>query len=408
MVEGTSGNVGGIGVVARRAAAAGALLFGLLFTVDAAAAGPARRAPPQPTPTCPQGHKTSLQRHDVTGFPATFCRLGAVRNGPAWAHHYNGVLARLERWVDGVRHGPVRQWHEDGTPALQGRYRDGVPHGRWQQWSSRGQLIADFAMRNGTGMFMVAWDKGGLKQRGPMDAGKRTGTWARWRSSGKLEWIGGFRNGDRDGVWQLFNRVGKPNGTIVYDRGSGLEVHWHEDGRRAAYGNVRKGRKHGLWTWWHEDGHRSLQMTFADGAAHGPAMAWHRNGVVASREHFADGRRHGQSRRWDAAGDLTEEGRWERGRPHLLRLSYRRGERLAFVACYAAGRLQWTADRFDLLGKPAANRRARVSRAAERSLAVRARKLPCPLSEKTDAGLPEEVRRAIAASAPEAAPTSSR
>ena len=340
-----------------------------------------------------------------------------VRDGFAWTLHHNGQLQRLERWVNDKRQGPVRGWHLDGRPALSGAYKDDLPDGRWQRWSSQGDQTADFHMRRGTGVFTTVYDHGGLQERGPLVNGVRNGTWFKWRFNTHLEWIGEFRSGDRDGVWQLFNRAGRPNGTIVYDRGTGLEVFWHEDGRRAAQGHVVHGRKHGMWTWWHEDGSRSLQMMFRDGRAHGDATGWHPNGTTARKETLVDGALHGAARHWSSAGDLLDEGSWQRGRPHLLRVSYRTGERLAFVSCYWAGALQWTADRADLLNSAepdkgamraiaAASRRpSNVTRAQEQRLRSVALQLPCPVRSATPGHFPTQVRDAARILLKNAAPS---
>ena len=93
-----------------------------------------------------------------------------------------------------------------------------------------------------------------------------------------------------------------------------------------------------------------------------------------------------------AAGDLTREGRWEHGRPHGLRLTFRRGERLAYASCYDFGRLQWSVRREDLLGDRAARK---LGARDERELTARVRKLPCPLLQLSPDTLPEPVRRAI-------------
>ena len=338
-------------------------------------------ASPTPRPSCPEGHERAFERHAGMGLSAHFCLRDGVRNGPYWIERLGGGLRLRQTFIAGKLGGQARTWHTNGQLASVGGYVDGLPHGRWQRFNERGKPIADFVMQRGAGTWIDAWDNGALRARGPMVNGERHGTWVQWRPSGKLRTIGAFLRGDRHGVWQLFNRSGQPNGTIVYDRGSGLEVRWHDDGALQSRGWVKRGQREGPWRWWHDNGARSLQATYANGRMHGVVVGWHRNGFRASEQRFEDGKEHGVERRFTAKGVMLIERRWVAGQPHGKALYFDHLGTLRAATCFDNGRIVVHHSDLELAPNPRVRKRllsrARIDKATTAWLADAARNMRC-------------------------------
>ena len=62
-------------------------------------------------------------------------------------------------------HGPFRQWFPNGQLRLERHYRASQLDGLCRQYSSDGELLAEFVMTDGDGIFLEYWDTGKLKIR---------------------------------------------------------------------------------------------------------------------------------------------------------------------------------------------------------------------------------------------------
>lgn len=330
------------------------------------------------------------------GLTAQFCMLDGVRDGPYWIEALGGSLRLRQTYVDGRLHGPVATWHPGGRQASVGEYYRDLPDGVWKRWNERGDSIATFEMQRGDGVWVLAWDNGALRARGPMVRGEKHGTWVHWRPNGKLRTIGGFRGSDRHGVWQFFNRSGEPNGTVVYDRGTGLELQWHDNGERRSRGWVRHGLREGQWTWWHDNGKRSLQSSYRGGDLHGVAMGWHRGGARASLQTFDDGKEDGVERRWTSAGRLLVERHWRDGQPHGKALYFDHLGTLRAATCFANGTI--VTHRSDLEFATTARarrqlkRRTKVDHSTAALMLDAAQRMPCGPSKRTETAAREGER----------------
>ena len=84
-----------------------------------------------------------------------------------------------------------------------------------------------------TGIEILHYAAGTIKQQLPLTNGVAQGTRMRWHSNGVMESIGSYSNGMRTGYWKTWNFDGEKNkeGTFVKGKPDGKQIFWHTNGR---------------------------------------------------------------------------------------------------------------------------------------------------------------------------------
>jgi len=94
--------------------------------------------------------------------------------------------------------------------------------------------------------------------------------------------------------YSIFLKLEKLNCAIkMGEKGDGLMIAWHENGKKECEATFKDGKKDGLRTEWHKNGKKKRKSTFKDGKEDGLFTSWSPDGKESSELIFKDGQRLG-------------------------------------------------------------------------------------------------------------------
>lgn len=118
------------------------------------------------------------------------------------------------------------------------------------------------------GEFYHFYNNGNIEYKGRYVNGKKFGTWLGFHENGMMSdsvnynemgWIMGTRLG-----WHSNGMMA--DSTIIHPDGSGVSIHWWDNGRPSAAGYYSKGKlQHGKWQYFHKNGELASIEIYHDG-----------------------------------------------------------------------------------------------------------------------------------------------
>jgi hypothetical protein len=125
----------------------------------------------------------------------------------------------------------------------------------------------DSACKTGSGKFVYVYPGEKVESAGRYLHGKKQGLWLRFYPTGLMKDSTVYDNGHPIGTSLGWHANGYSSDSCVYKAdGSGVEVHWFDNGNPSSAGMLGPGsKKHGKWQFFHQNGHLSALELYDQG-----------------------------------------------------------------------------------------------------------------------------------------------
>jgi antitoxin component YwqK of YwqJK toxin-antitoxin module len=145
--------------------------------------------------------------------------------GPFLEVYPGGGVRSKMTYHGGLADGQVQHFHPNGQLSLEGAYVADRADGEFRTWDGRGQPLASFEMRGGTGK------------------------WREWHGNGARALETSYVDGQEHGAHLEWFEDGKPAREAHFEAGQpvGVEKVWSAPGKKASEGQYAKGRRVGTW-----------------------------------------------------------------------------------------------------------------------------------------------------------------
>ena len=143
-----------------------------------------------------------------------------------------------------------------------------------------------------TGIEILHYADGTIKQQLPLTNGVAQGTRMRWHSNGVMESIGSYSNAMRTGYWRTWNSDGSKNkeGTFVKGKPEGEQIFWHTNGLKSVVWNFSSGHPNGLMRSFYDNGRKKQEGVYTNNLKHGKWKNWNKSGQLNKIAEFQMGK----------------------------------------------------------------------------------------------------------------------
>jgi antitoxin component YwqK of YwqJK toxin-antitoxin module len=136
---------------------------------------------------------------------------------------------------------------------------------------------------------VVTLPDGVVTAEGEFSAGNRVGRWIYRHPNGKTWKDGEYIDGKLHGTWRQYDMDGKSLGESRFDRGTGTETAWWDNGNVRQSIERKDGVADGKTTWYFETGEKLMEADYVGGKVQGTWTFWDSKGQTRKIETWEDG-----------------------------------------------------------------------------------------------------------------------
>ena len=159
------------------------------------------------------------------------------------------------------------------------------------------------------------------------EQGRKQGVWEKNRENGKVKYRGQFKDDIPYGKFKYYDEKGVLETVMEFKNAdTTLATHYHNNGKKAAYGYYVHHKKEGKWRFYDKKGVLANEQVYKKGKKYGELKVYNLNGTISRETFFVDDIENGYRKTYDSEGVLLTEGEVKDGEPNGMQIWYRSGK----------------------------------------------------------------------------------